>query len=124
MNMSITASSAVSSVRTSGVLVTTTPRCFAAATSMLLNPTPKLARMRVFKGSVASTSAVMRSVTVHSRASAVRSACARPATLRGRSSGFSCASNSRATCSSTGAGSRRVTTTCGRVAALALTGGP
>src|SRR5438094_63021 len=45
ISMSMIASSAVSSVSTSGVFVTTSPRACAALTSMWLNPTPKLARI-------------------------------------------------------------------------------
>ena len=66
--------SAVASVRTSGVFDTASPRALAAAVSMWLKPTPKLASIRARRGSALRTSAVSRSVTVQSSASAVRSA--------------------------------------------------
>ncbi len=79
------AMSAVSSVSTSGVLVTVSPRALAASMSMLLKPTPKFAMILARSGSTASTSAVTLSVTVGSRPSASRKRL--PAALRRRAAG-------------------------------------
>ena len=81
MSRSVTARSAVASVSTSGVFETAIPRALAASTSMLLKPTPKLATSFARRGSVASTSSVTLSVTVVSRASALRRASCRPSTV-------------------------------------------
>jgi len=54
----VQAKSAVVSVRTSGVLVTTTPRRLHASTSMLLKPTATL-QMALRPGTSASTSSSM-----------------------------------------------------------------
>src|SRR6266436_5319881 len=80
--------------------------------------------IRARSGSAASTSAVSRSVTVGRSASAPRSASASSAALNGRSAEFNRASNSRLTRSSTGPGSRRVTTSTGRPDRPALTAAP
>ena len=103
--------SAVASVSTPGVLVTTMPASRAASRSMWSTPAPKLATIPARRGVADSSSAVMRSVTVISSPSAVRRASASSAGVRARSSGLSRASTRPASRSSTGAGRRRVTTT-------------
>ena len=59
----------MASVSTSGVLVTTTPRAFAAARSRCSVPTPKLATMRTRAGRRENTAAVIRSATQQTIAS-------------------------------------------------------
>ena len=115
MSSNVRAVSAVASVSTSGVLDTASPRALAASVSMWLNPTPKLARILARRGSTDSTSAVSLSVTVQRRASALRNASRSPSGPSGASLVLSRASKSRASSVSTGSGSRRVTTTVGRV---------
>ncbi len=63
--------SAVSSVRTPGVLVTVMPRLSAVATSILSTPLPKLAISLSLSPALASTDASMRSVTVGTSTSAL-----------------------------------------------------
>ena len=64
LSSKVIAISAVQSVRTSGVFVTTKFSFFAASRSIWLNPTPKLAIILAFLFSTESTSALIGSVTV------------------------------------------------------------
>ena len=78
--------SAVSSVRTPGVLVTVMPRCTAVATSMLSTPLPKLAISFSRSPDWLSTERSMWSVTVGTITSAVLAASTSCAWLIGLSS--------------------------------------
>ena len=111
---SVIARSAVSSVRTSGVLVTTMPAARAAPRSMCPKPAPKFARIRARRGCDTRSAALTPSVIVQSTPSAPRNACASDAGVDGTSVALSSTSNSAASCRSTGSGRRRVTTTRGR----------
>ena len=114
------AMSAVSSVSTPGVLVTTIPRLWAASTSMLSVPVPKWA-MSFSAGPAASISAAsIRSVTVGTSTSASAMADASPPGDSGSSSMLRWASNSSRMRVSMRSGSLRVTTTRG-FRAMALT---
>lgn len=105
--------SAVSSVRTFGVLVTMMPRAIAAATSMLSTPLPKFAiSLRRMSGWL-SSSAVISSETVGTRMSAVRIASASWSGVIGVSSRLSRVSKSSRMRVSVLSGSFRVTTTRG-----------
>ncbi len=105
--------SAVSSVRTFGVLVTVMPRAWAATTSILSTPLPKLAiNFTLHSGSLRSSS-VISSVTVGTRISADRTASAICPTVIGVSSRLSRASNNSRMRVSVESGSLRVTTTRG-----------
>ena len=105
--------SAVSSVRTPGVLVTVMPRASAACTSMLSTPLPKFAISLRFGPACASTEASISSVTVGTSTSASLTASARSAGDIGLSSRLSRVSNSSRIRVSTTSGRRRVTTTTG-----------
>jgi hypothetical protein len=105
--------SAVSSVRTPGVLVTVMPRPVAAVTSMLSTPLPKLAISFSRSPALARTAASTRSVTVGTSTSAIFAASASSAWLKGRSSRLSRVSNNSRMRVSTLSGSFRVTTTSG-----------
>ena len=105
--------SAVSSVRTPGVLVTRIPRAWAAATSMWSTPTPKLAISLSWSPAWAISAASRRSVMVGARTSARDIAATRASTPMGVSSRLSSVSNSSRMRVSTASGSLRVTTTFG-----------
>ncbi len=105
--------SAVSSVKTFGVLVTVMPRACAASTSMLSTPLPKLAIRRSLQSGWLTMSALMWSVTVGTRMSAVRAASAICSADIGVSSRLIRASNSSRIRVSIESGSLRVTTTRG-----------
>ena len=105
--------SAVSSVRTFGVLVTVMPRACAAVTSILSTPLPKLAIMRSLQSGCLSISSLIMSVTVGTSTSAVRTASAICSGVIGVSSRLSLASNSSRIRVSIESGSLRVTTTRG-----------
>ena len=75
--------SAVSSVRTPGVLVTVMPRWVAVATSMLSTPAPKLAISFRFGPARLRSRPSILSVTVDTRTSAVARALARPSRAQG-----------------------------------------
>ena len=112
--------SAVSSVSTPGVLVTTMPRRCAASTSMLSVPVPKLAMSFSSGPAAAIRAASMRSVTVGTRTWASAIAAARSAADSGLSSLLSRASKSSRMRVSMRSGNFRVTTTRG-LRAMALT---
>ena len=105
--------SAVSSVRTFGVLVTVMPRACAAVTSILSTPLPKLAIIRSLQSGCLRISSLTTSVTVGTSTSAVRTASAICSGVIGVSSRFSRASNSSRIRVSIESGSLRVTTTRG-----------
>ena len=105
--------SAVSSVRTFGVLVTVMPRACAATTSILSTPLPKLAISRSLQSGCLRSSSVISSVTVGTSTSAVRTASAICSGVIGVSSRLSRASNSSRIRVSIESGSLRVTTTRG-----------
>ncbi len=105
--------SAVSSVRTFGVLVTVMPRAWAAITSILSTPLPKLAISFSLQSGCLSSSSLMISVTVGTRISAERTASPICSCVNGLSSRLSCASNSSRMRVSIESGSLRVTTTRG-----------
>ena len=105
--------SAVSSVRTFGVLVTVMPRACAAVTSILSTPLPKLAISFSLQSGCLSSSSVISSVTVGTSTSAVRTASAICSGVIGVSSRLSRASNSSRMRVSIESGSLRVTTTRG-----------
>ena len=105
--------SAVSSVRTPGVLVTVMPRSTAVATSMLSTPLPKLAISLSWSPALPSTASSMRSVTVGTSTSAVFTASTSSACDIGLSSALSRVSNSSRMRISIVSGSLRVTTTSG-----------
>jgi hypothetical protein len=114
MSSSVMARSAVASVRTPGVLVTTIPASRAASMSMLLNPTPKLPMKRVRTSGASSISALSRSATHGRSTSAEARADLRPSSPSGSSGSL------RVTWvyvarsfSSTDVGQRRVTTMVG-----------
>ncbi len=103
------ARSAVLSVSTSGVLVTMSPRAFAAATSMWSVPALGLAMIRTLSGNAASFSPVRRTLGPLKMASLPCSAAARMAASASRSASASTASNSRWARSATAGGTRRAT---------------
>ncbi len=105
--------SAVSSVRTFGVLVTVMPRACAAMTSILSTPLPKLAISFSLQSGSLSSASVISSVTVGTRISAERTASAICSGDIGVSSRLSRASNSSRMRVSIESGSLRVTTTRG-----------
>ena len=105
--------SAVSSVRTFGVLVTVMPRACAAATSILSTPLPKFAINRSLQSGCLSRSSLIVSVTVGTSTSAERTASAICSWVNGVSSRLSRASNSSRIRVSIESGSLRVTTTRG-----------
>src|SRR6516164_5983887 len=105
--------SAVSSVRTFGVLVTVIPRACAAVTSMLSTPLPKLAIILSLQSGSLITSSVISSVTVGTRISAERAASTICSGVIGVSSRLSLASNSSRMRVSIESGNLRVTTTRG-----------
>src|ERR1035437_8789101 len=105
--------SAVSSVRTFGVLVTVMPRASAAATSILSTPLPKLAISFNLQSGCLRISSVISSVTVGTSTSAERTASAICSGVKGVSSRLSRASNSSRMRVSIESGSLRVTTTRG-----------
>src|SRR6202795_2422415 len=105
--------SAVSSVRTFGVLVTVMPRAWAAVTSILSTPLPKLAISFSLQSGCLSTSSLISSVTVGTSTSAERTASAICSGVSGVSSRLSRASNSSRIRVSIESGSLRVTTTRG-----------
>src|SRR5579864_9365422 len=105
--------SAVSSVKTFGVLVTVMPRPCAAVTSILSTPLPKLAISLSLPSPCLSTSSLIWSVTVGTRISAVRTASINWSCVSGVSSRLSRASNSSRIRVSIESGSLRVTTTRG-----------
>src|SRR5262249_40174455 len=105
--------SAVSSVRTPGVLVTVMPRWSAVATSILSTPLPKLAISLSRSPVWLSTEASMRSVTVGTSTSAVLTASASSDWVIGLSSILSLASNNSRMRVSTRSGNLRVTITSG-----------
>ena len=107
--------SAVSSVRTPGVLVTVIPRRSAEVTSILSTPLPKLAMSFNCSPDLAMRWASMRSVTVGTSTSATRIASASSAALIGLSVGLKRASNNSRMRASTGSGNLRVTMTSGVV---------
>ncbi len=105
--------SAVSSVKTFGVLVTVMPRACAAATSILSTPLPKLAISLSLESGALRISLVISSVTVGTSTSAVRTASASCSADNGVSSRLSRASNNSRMRVSIVSGSLRVTTTRG-----------
>jgi len=105
--------SAVSSVRTPGVLVTVMPRCSAVVTSILSTPLPKLAISLSFSPDWLNTAASMRSVTVGTSTSATLAASESSAWLIGVSLRLSLVSNNSHMRVSTLSGSLRVTTISG-----------
>ncbi len=105
--------SAVSSVKTFGVLVTVMPRAWAAMTSILSTPLPKLAISFSLQSGCLRSSSVITSVTVGTRTSAERTASAICSGVNGVSSRLSWASNSSRIRVSIESGSLRVTTTRG-----------
>jgi len=111
--------SAVSSVRTPGVLVTVMPRCRAVARSIWSTPVPKDAISLSCGPAWASTALSIRSVTVGTRISAVRTASISCAWVSGVSSSFSLVSNSSIIRVSIGSGSLRVTTMTGFLLGIA-----
>ena len=112
--------SAVSSVRTPGVLVTDTPRWRAVLRSMWSTPVPKDAISLRLSAAWDSTPASIRSVTVGTRTSACLTASISSAWEKGWSSTFSRASNSSIMRVSMTSGSRRVTITSGFFCTMAL----
>src|SRR5665213_206475 len=120
--------SAVSSVRTPGVLVTVMPRCTAVTTSILSTPLPKLAISLSCSPDLESTAVSIRSVTVGTSTSAVFTASANSACVMGLSSALKRTSKSSLMRSSTLSGSLRVTTTSGflvfGMSCTAVSGGP
>jgi hypothetical protein len=106
--------SAVSSVSTPGVLVTTMPRCCAAAKSTWSMPAPNEAISFSDGEAAASTSASIRSVTVGTSTSAAPTAAISSALLNGLSFRLSRQAKSSIIRVSTGSGSLRVTMTIGR----------
>ena len=105
--------SAVSSVRTFGVLVTMIFRFAAASTSILSTPLPKFAMSFSFSPALPISSASILSVTVGTSTSASRIAAASSSALIARSSMLSRVWNSSRMRVSTGSGSRLVTITRG-----------
>jgi hypothetical protein len=105
--------SAVSAVRTPGVLVTVMPRASAAGTSMLSKPLPKLAISFRFGPASAMIEASISSVTVGTNTSALFTASMRSCGCKGRSSRLRRASKSSRMRVSIASGRRRVTTTSG-----------
>ena len=105
--------SAVSSVRTPGVLVTVMPRCSAVATSILSTPLPKLAISLSCSPEWLSTDRSIWSVTVGTITSAILTASMSSAWLIGLSSRLRRVSNNSHMRVSTLSGSLRVTTTSG-----------
>jgi len=111
--------SAVSSVRTAGVLVTVMPRASALATSIWSMPLEKEAISRRFSPAWERRALSMRSVTVGTSTSATFTASTSAAESMGMSSTFRRASNSSRMRVSTLSGSFRVTTTSGLRRAMA-----
>ena len=105
--------SAVSSVRTFGVLVTVMPRSTAPATSILSTPLPKFAISLSRSPALPMTASSMRSVTVGTSTSAAFTASISSACDIGWSSALSRVSNSSRMRTSIESGSLRVTTTTG-----------
>ena len=103
--------SAVSSVRTPGVLVTVTPRETQACTSILSTPTPNCAIRRKRSPALASVRPSIRSVTVGTSTSQRWAASASCSIVIGVSVAFNSTSNSSLMRVSTGSGRRRVTIT-------------
>ena len=103
--------SAVSSVKTRGVLVTMMLSLFAAARSMLSTPLPKLAMSLNSGFARARTLALMRSVTVGTRTCADSTAAPRPSWEKGSSVWLSLVSNIAVKRASMSSGSFRVTIT-------------
>ncbi len=112
--------SAVSSVRTPGVLVTVMPRRRADTTSMLSTPLPKLAISFICSPACAISGASILSVTVGTRTSASRMAAASSVWDMGASDSFSRASNSSRMRVSIMSGSLRVTMTSGFLRTIVL----
>ena len=107
--------SAVSSVRTPGVLVTVMPRSRAEARSMWSTPVPNEAMRRRRCPAWATTPLSIRSVTVGTSTSAILHASISSAWEMGLSSRFRRVSNSSIIRVSMISGSLRVTTTTGLV---------
>ena len=105
--------SAVSSVRTPGVLVTVMERPSAEATSILSTPLPKLAMSFICSPAWAIRCESMRSVMVGTSTSAVRIASTSSSCVSGLSLSLRRVSNSSHMRVSITSGSRRVTTTSG-----------
>ena len=105
--------SAVSSVRTPGVLVTVMPRCRALARSIWSTPVPKDAMRRRFSPAWARMAASIRSVTVGTSTSAAFTASTSCAWLIGASSRLRRTLNNSAMRVSIASGSFRVTMTSG-----------
>src|SRR5262245_55130374 len=114
--------SAVSSVSTSGVLVTIMPRTRAVSRSTLSTPVPKLAISLSCGPAWEIKDRSIRSVTVGTRTCAVLTASASSACVMGLSSRLRRASNSSRMRVSTTSGSLRVTMTSGLLIALGLRG--
>ena len=110
--------SAVSSVRTPGVLVTMKPRWLAVATSMLSTPAPKLAISFSRSPARDSRRESSRSVMVGTSTSQRPMASTSSSAVIGRSSTLSSVSKSSRIRVSTGSGSLRVTMTFGFLAAM------
>ena len=107
--ISVMAMSAVASVTTAGVLVTTTPAARAASTSMWLKPAPKFATSRVRSPPPANASAVNASPSVGMIASKSRSAARASATASGAASWRMVVSNRAVMARSAASVMRRVT---------------
>jgi hypothetical protein len=105
--------SAVSSVRTPGVLVTVMPRCRALARSIWSTPVPNEAIRRSRSLAWERTAASILSVTVGTSTSAVFAASTSWAWVMGTSSVFSLTLNSSIMRVSIASGSFRVTMTSG-----------
>jgi hypothetical protein len=110
--------SAVSSVSTPGVLVTTMPRCLATARSMWSTPVPNEAISFSFGPAWLSTRLSIRSVTVGTNTSAAFTASTIWAAVSGVSSALRRVSNSSMSRVSIASGSFRVTITNGFFLAL------
>src|SRR5215510_2452227 len=114
--------SAVSSVSTSGVLVTIMPRTRAVSRSTLSTPVPKLAISLSCGPAWEIKDRSIRSVTVGTRTCAVLTASTSSACVMGLSSMLRRASNSSRMRVSTTSGSLRVTTTSGFLMGLGMRG--
>jgi hypothetical protein len=110
--------SAVSSVRTPGVLVTMMPRALAVATSILSTPAPKLAMSLSRSPDRDRRRESIRSVIVGTSTSARLMASTSSSAVNGLSVTLSSVSNSSHIRVSTGSGSLRVTTTLSLRAAM------
>jgi hypothetical protein len=105
--------SAVSSVKTPGVLVTVMPRATAVSTSILSTPVPKLAMSFNWSPACMRIDLSMRSVTVGTNTSACFTASISSALPMGSSVALSLVWNSSIIRVSTTSGNFRVTTTTG-----------